>query len=54
MTEPIIGSVIAKGHQRATQSGASMGGGQAIMIDPATAALMGGSDPRKDGMALGY
>jgi gamma-glutamyltranspeptidase/glutathione hydrolase len=54
MTEPIISSLIAKGHRRATQSGASMGGGQAIMIDPATGALMGGSDPRKDGMALGY
>jgi gamma-glutamyltranspeptidase/glutathione hydrolase len=54
MTDPIINSLIAKGHQRATQSGASMGGGQAIMIDPATGALMGGSDPRKDGMALGY
>ena len=54
MTEPIISNLIAKGHQRATQSGASMGGGQAIMIDAATGALMGGSDPRKYGMALGY
>ena len=54
MTEPIISSLIAKGHQRATQSGASMGGGQAIMIDPASGTLMGGSDPRKDGLALGY
>jgi len=31
-----------------------MGGGQAIMIDPATGALLAGSDSRKDGMALGY
>lgn len=54
MTAPIISSLISKGHQRATQSGASMGGGQAIMIDPASGTLMGGSDPRKDGMALGY
>jgi gamma-glutamyltranspeptidase/glutathione hydrolase len=54
MTEPVIGSLIAKGHQRASQAGASMGGGQAIMIDPASGSLMGGSDPRKDGMALGY
>jgi gamma-glutamyltranspeptidase/glutathione hydrolase len=54
MTESIINSLIGKGHQRASESGASMGGGQAIMIDPATGALMGASDPRKDGMALGY
>jgi gamma-glutamyltranspeptidase/glutathione hydrolase len=31
-----------------------MGGGQAIMIDPATGALLGASDRRKDGLALGY
>jgi len=54
MTEPVIKSLIARGHQRGSQPGASMGGGQAIMIDPATGALMGASDPRKDGMALGY
>ncbi|HEY3134669.1 MAG TPA: gamma-glutamyltransferase [Blastocatellia bacterium] len=54
MTGPIINSLIAKGHQRATQAGASMGGGQAIIIDPSSGTLMGASDPRKDGMALGY
>lgn len=54
VTEPIINSLIAKGHQRATQAGASMGGGQAIMVDPTSSTLMGASDPRKDGMALGY
>jgi len=54
MTEPIIKSLIDKGHERASQAGASMGGGQAIMIDPASGTLMGASDPRKDGMALGY
>ncbi len=54
MTEPIIKSLIEKGHQRASQAGASMGGGQAIMIDPVSGTLMGASDPRKDGMALGY
>jgi gamma-glutamyltranspeptidase / glutathione hydrolase len=31
----------------------SMGGFQGIMIDPATGVLMGGSDPRKDGTAIG-
>jgi len=55
VTTPVINSLIAKGHQRVPlTSGFSMGGGQAIMIDPATGALMGASDPRKDGMALGY
>jgi len=30
------------------------GGGQGIMIDPATGAFWGGSDRRKDGCAIGY
>ncbi|MGE5242741.1 MAG: gamma-glutamyltransferase [Betaproteobacteria bacterium] len=30
------------------------GGFQGIMIDPATGVLMGGSDPRKDGLAIGF
>ena len=30
-----------------------MGGYQAVMIDPRTGVLMGGSDPRKDGLAIG-
>jgi gamma-glutamyltranspeptidase / glutathione hydrolase len=59
LTEPVIGALIARGHERVLPGPglthrALMGGGQAIMIDPATGALLGGSDSRKDGMALGY
>jgi len=54
MTEGVIKRLVERGHQRAAERGISMGGGQAIMIDPASGTLMGASDPRKDGMALGY
>jgi gamma-glutamyltranspeptidase/glutathione hydrolase len=59
LTLSVINALIARGHQRALPPPgilhrALMGGGQAIMIDPATGALLGASDVRKDGMALGY
>jgi len=41
------------GHQILVPHGA-IGGGQAIVIDRARGVLAGGSDPRKDGCALGY
>jgi len=53
----VIQQLLNLGHVRATPPGvlrSSMGGGQAIMIDPVSKTLMGASDPRKDGMALGY
>jgi gamma-glutamyltranspeptidase/glutathione hydrolase len=43
----------AKGH-RLTIAPGSFGGYQAIMIDPKTGALSAGSDPRKDGAAMGW
>ena len=53
----VIQRLLAMGHVRAKPPGvlrSSMGGGQAIMIDPVSKTLVGASDPRKDGMALGY
>ena len=37
-----------------TSEGVGFGGGQIIMVHPETGVLMGGSDPRKDGCAVGY
>jgi gamma-glutamyltranspeptidase/glutathione hydrolase len=59
LTAPVISDLIERGHERVMPGPglthrALMGGGQAIMIDPATGALLGGSDSRKDGLALGY
>jgi gamma-glutamyltranspeptidase / glutathione hydrolase len=56
---PLIGELVQRGHERVLPPPglthrALMGGGQAIMIDPATGALSGASDSRKDGLALGY
>jgi gamma-glutamyltranspeptidase/glutathione hydrolase len=59
LTAAVISALIGRGHQRmmppaGVQHRALMGGGQAIMIDPATGALLGASDSRKDGLAIGY
>ena len=43
----------AKGHTVVDGRGL-MGGYQAIFIDPRTGVLLGGSDPRKDGLAIGW
>ncbi|MBC8036281.1 MAG: gamma-glutamyltransferase family protein, partial [Rhizobiales bacterium] len=42
-----------KGHRLMTPA-EPLGGGQAIAIDRRLGMLVGGSDPRKDGLALGY
>jgi gamma-glutamyltranspeptidase/glutathione hydrolase len=42
-----------RGHRIISSVGA-FGGYQGILIDPRTRVLMAGSDPRKDGLAIGY
>jgi gamma-glutamyltranspeptidase/glutathione hydrolase len=42
-----------RGHRVMTAFGA-FGGFQGILIDPRSGVMMGGSDPRKDGQAVGY
>jgi gamma-glutamyltranspeptidase/glutathione hydrolase len=46
-------ALTARGHTVVDGVGA-FGGYQGILIDPRTGVLMGGSDPRKDGLAIGF
>ena len=49
----VLAGLKAKGH-RIMPANEPLGGGQAIVIDHARGLLIGGSDHRKDGFALGY
>jgi gamma-glutamyltranspeptidase/glutathione hydrolase len=54
-----VGAALARrGHVVEDESAALLaggfGGGQAIAVDPTTAVYWGGSDPRKDGSAIGW
>lgn len=51
--DQIAAALTARGHE-IVRSARPMGGGQAIWIDHEAGCLTGGSDPRKDGYALGY
>lgn len=52
--ESAIRGLLKKGHQIARVDGGGYGGYQAIRIDWQRGTLHGATEPRKDGMALGY
>lgn len=52
-TEATLKGLTTRGHRVVPPKG-PIGGGQMILIDPETGTLIGGSDPRKDGTAIGF
>ena len=53
ISEEVVRGLRERGH-KVTRRETPWGGAQAIEIDAGRGVLVGGSDPRKDGMALGY
>lgn len=47
-------ALATRGHKIVEAGREEFGGGQIILLDPETGALAGGSDPRKDGCAVGF
>ncbi|HCE02015.1 MAG TPA: gamma-glutamyltransferase [Acidobacteria bacterium] len=54
VTDDVVAELERMGHRVRRAGGGGMGGYQAIMINPETGMLHGGTDPRKDGVVLGY
>jgi gamma-glutamyltranspeptidase/glutathione hydrolase len=54
--EAVRAALIQRGHKVTPNAnpGGAFGGFQGIMFDPRTGVLMGGSDVRKDGLAIGF
>jgi len=52
-SDAVRSALIKKGH-RVVDGLDAWGGYQGIAIDSKTGVLMGGSDPRKDGLAIGW
>lgn len=49
-----VSGLEARGHRVVSGPPESFGGAHAVVIEPETGVLMGGSDPRKDGCAIGF
>ena len=57
LSHDVLSNLQQRGHRIRLATGysrASMGGGQIIQRDPDTGVLLGGSEPRKDGAAVGW
>lgn len=54
MPESVWKGLLGLGHEVKPGPFSTMGGAQAVMLDAESGVLYGASDPRKDGVALGY
>ena len=54
ISDAVIDELQRLGHNVQRQGGGGMGGYQAILINPDTGMLHGGTDPRKDGQVVGF